>query len=208
MLNVKGQLERMNLCLHSPLLSMQLMRDRIDNAADPRTFAIDVIEQLTGIKKVYENALDAKLIAMGVVEKTVKAEGEIADPEEMLMKIENHVKSMRENPTMSWMFAVEEKRAREQNLQNVIEGVDVKVAIKDNGKIKKGGKQVLLEALYRKHVLEAATPATNQEFIAILMKELNMSKAGATTYAYNAKKLYGEPVGGVAKSARGRKKAQ
>lgn len=192
MLNVKGQLERMNLCLDSPLLSMQMVRDRIDSAADPRTSAIDIIEQLTGVKKQYESALDAKLIAMGVVEKIVKTAGEVPNPEEMLIKIENHVKSMRENPLMSWMFAVEEKRTREQNLQNIIQGIDVKVSVKDDGKIKKGGKQILLEALYRKYVLEATTPATNQEFIAILMKELNMSKAGATTYAYNAKRLYGK----------------
>jgi hypothetical protein len=46
---------------------------------------------------------------------------------------------------------------------------------------------------------------TNQQFIALVMKELKMSKPGATTYAYNAKKELGEPEGGIVKAKKGRK---
>jgi hypothetical protein len=37
-------------------------------------------------------------------------------------------------------------------------------------------------------VVDAEVPLTNQGFIKLLMDELDMSKAGATTYSYNCKK--------------------
>ena len=74
----------------------------------------------------------------------------------------------------------------------VVEGIDVKVEVKSDGKIKKGGKQILAAELYKKHVTDAETPVDNQGFIKILMSELSMTKAGATTYAYNCKKAAGK----------------
>jgi hypothetical protein len=73
---------------------------------------------------------------------------------------------------------------------SVCEGIETKVEIKADGKIKKGGKQILAVELYKKHVVETENPVDNQGFIAILMKELGMTKAGATTYAYNCKKQF------------------
>ena len=70
------------------------------------------------------------------------------------------------------------------------EGIDDKVEVKADGKIKKGGKQILAAELYKKHVVETENPVDNQGFIKILMAELGMTKAGATTYAYNCKKQF------------------
>lgn len=42
--------------------------------------------------------------------------------------------------------------------------------------------------LYKQHVIDQQMPS--RDFIALLMKSLNMTKAGATTYAYNAKKKW------------------
>lgn len=82
------------------------------------------------------------------------------------------------------------------------------VVIKSNGKIKKGGKQVLALQLFKTHVVEKSV--SNQEFVAVLMKELDMTKAGATTYAYNTKKAYEKETGTtieVKKAKKGRKAA-
>jgi hypothetical protein len=109
------------------------------------------------------------------------------------------------NPEFSWMYTEAPRVTVAADVKQVVKGIDMKVAVKANGKIKKGGKQILAAELYKKFVLEATKAATNQEFIAILVKELDMSKSGATTYAYNCKKQLGEPAGGIVKAKKGRK---
>ncbi len=64
-------------------------------------------------------------------------------------------------------------------------------------KPKKGLKQEAAKKIY-----EANRGAENHVIIELFMKQLDMSKAGATTYLYNIKKAMGEPVGN---GKRGRK---
>lgn len=73
--------------------------------------------------------------------------------------------------------------------------VDVKVEVKADGKIKKGGKEKLSEALYHKYVASLnGAPYVNQDFIKILVDEAGMTKSGATTYNYNMKKKFGGQI--------------
>lgn len=205
MLNVKGQLEHLKLNMDSPLQSMQIVRDRINGAADPKKFAQEFIKQLVGLERKYEEPVVARMVAMGVVEQAVRLQGEISDPETFVLSQEARAKALRENKELAWMFVQAERDVQAENLQSIA-GSEIKVAIKDNGKIKKGGKQVLATELYKTHVLNSTSkPLTNQEFIALLVKELGMSKSGATTYAYNVKRQLGEPSGGIEKSKRGKK---
>ena len=71
---------------------------------------------------------------------------------------------------------------------------EVGVAVVSDGKggtrIKNGGRKILVQNLYQKHVIDAVPPMPNKEFVELLVKELGMSKAGATTYAYEAKKAH------------------
>lgn len=204
MLNIKGQLEHLSLNMDSPIHSMQTVRDQINEAPNPTAFAQDLIKQLTGLERKYDEPVIARMVAMGIVEQAVRLQGEIADPEMFVLSQEARVNSLRQNKDVAWMFVQTERDVQEENLQSIA-GTEIKVAIKDNGKIKKGGKQVIAAELYKMHVLTAATPLSNQQFIALLVKELGMSKSGATTYAYNAKRQLGEPKGGIVKSKRGKK---
>ena len=69
---------------------------------------------------------------------------------------------------------------------------DVELA---DGSIKKGGKELLAVELYKKYTSELnGAPYQNQAFIAILVAQLGMSKAGATTYNYNMKKKFGGEI--------------
>ncbi len=75
--------------------------------------------------------------------------------------------------------------------KQVVEGISVKVEVKSDGRIKKGGKQVLCEEMFKKYILETDTPMSNKEFLALIMDKLQLSKAGANTYFFNVRKAAG-----------------
>lgn len=191
MLNVKGQLERMGYVMESPIRSLQIAREQIEKSSNPHTAAVKIIADIIGQNDVsLPDDVDPKLIAMGVVERTVRANGDV--PEGIVDAVSQHVRNLMINPATSWMFLREEYRKEaEQELKMIVEDVDVKVPVKEDGSIKKGGKQILARELYKKHILEADQPMSTQDFIALLMKHLDMTKSGATTYAYNCKRDLG-----------------
>lgn len=81
-------------------------------------------------------------------------------------------------------------------MRAVAQGVDMKVEVKSDGSIKKGGKLPLAVELFKKFVAEAGENALdNKGFKQLLVKELAMSPAGASTYAHNARKVYEEQTG-------------
>lgn len=206
MLNTKAVFERLNLGT-SGLDAIQVVRKEIDQAADPLAKSNELINTIVGVDRKYGNLIFARMVAMAVADNAFKANHEIGDVEEFLNQAEARINALMADPNNRFMFveAESDRRNVEPTEMKSIEGVEMKVAVKANGKIKKGGKEILAHELYKKHVLEAATAATNQEFIAVLMKQLQMSKAGATTYAYNCKKKLGEPAGGIVKAKKGRK---
>lgn len=203
MLDVSKEIERHGLG-ESPIRVMQNVRDSIDTNPKPLARAIEMVRLMTGQERQYDDIQFARFVAMKCGEEAMKLKGQIPDPEAFLVDIEASTKAFLESPKNGWLF-VKATAVIPTEQKEVVEGLDVKVAVKKDGSIKKGGKQVLAAELYKKHVLEAAKPATNQEFIKVLEKELGMSKAGATTYAYNCKKQLGEPEGGLVKAKKGRK---
>lgn len=205
MLNTKAVFERLELGT-SGLQALQAIRTKIDEAIDPVAKANELINTMIGINRSYDEKKFARLVAMAVADNAFKSNHEIADVEEFLSGAEDRVRKLMSDPNMQFLFVESPKTTTTVDVEmKTVEGTDMKVAVKANGKIKKGGKEVLALELYKKHVLEASTAATNQEFIAVLMKQLQMSKAGATTYAYNCKKKLGEPAGGIVKAKKGRK---
>lgn len=206
MLNTAQVFERLQLGT-SPMTAVAAIRDRIDNASVKSTEAEKIIFEILGVEVHYENEDKARLVAKAVGEEAWKANHNIDDAELFLRKCETRIDGFMNNPRNAFHFVKPEYAAVQGEMKQVVEGIDVQVQVKEDGSIKKGGRQILALELYKKHVLESKTPVTNQQFIAILVKDLDMSKAGATTYAYNCKKELGEPEGGIVKSKRGRKPA-
>ena len=91
-------------------------------------------------------------------------------------------------PENQFHFAVAEAEVTSSVKSTFTTSVDVEVAIKSDGSIVKGGKQVLTEALYHKYVTIAENPMDSKQFVLFLVKELQITKACATTYKHNAKK--------------------
>jgi hypothetical protein len=204
MTNTKAVFERLNYG-RDRLEAVQKVREVIQAAADPLAKAISVINDIIGLKPTFEDPILARVTAQKVAEEAFKANHVVDNEEAFLANAREYATKFTTDPKNQWMFAKDDTSATPSEAVQFVEGIDVKVEVKANGKIKKGGKQVLAAELYKKHVLEATTAMTNQEFIACLVKELGMSKAGATTYAYNCKKAQGEPAGGLVKAKKGRK---
>jgi hypothetical protein len=181
------------------------IREAIEGSPSPQAKAESLIHSIIGVQKKYDNENIARTVAMKVGEESFKVNHQIANVDEFLAICEKYATERVNDPKNAFIYAKPEVTVDTANNVQVVEGIDVKVPVKADGKIKKGGKQILADELYKKYVLEANTPSTNQEFIAIVMKDLDMSKAGATTYAYNCKKKLGVHKNGEVKSKKGRK---
>jgi hypothetical protein len=207
MINTEAAFTHLGLHTTCATAAVQLARDKLgDNVSTILSKSVEMIHNVLGLDVTFANAREARLVACKAIELAVQANHIIEDPEALVATAREKITKFLGNPDNAWMWAEAEASPGVATTQvAVVEGLDTKVAVKADGSIKKGGKQVLVAEMYKKNVLEAETPMSNQQFIALVVKELKMSKAGATTYAYNAKKELGEPEGGIVKAKKGRK---
>ncbi len=204
----EAALQHMNLPT-SPIQIVQAARERMtDGTALVPGAGAKLISTLLGVqltdKSLHEHAVGVKpsnlidyelTVTQAVVEAVARKVGEPFDEQELLAAAHARALKFVTNPDTQYYFAKPESTVETGEVQKVVQGVDVAVAVKADGKIKKGGKETLAEALYHKYVAELnGAEYNNQAFIAILVKELGMSKAGATTYNYNMKKKHGGKI--------------
>jgi uncharacterized protein (UPF0335 family) len=179
MLNTTHVLERFNIDSKSAGFAIQEVRQIIEGSPDPLGTARSIISNLIeqGTDFLVTDPIEARMTAQYLVNSAITL-GDKYDPNEALKHAAERIAIQRvENP---WFFY----KPTFSSVETVTETRhDVSVEVKADGKIKKGGKQILAQALYEKH-----KGKENKAIIEIFMKELNMSKAGATTYFYNAKK--------------------
>lgn len=206
MLNTAAVFTRLDLGT-SAATAVQRIREEVETAPDQAKRANELIKAIIGVEYEFKDPTFARLVAMGVGDRAFRANHQIDDPAIFLDGIVTHVDKLMAEPGNAWMFVKPTNTAVTGTVVQVVKDLDVKVAVKDNGKIKKGGKQVLAAELYKKYVLNVKPEDAldNQGFINVLCKELDMSLAGARTYAYNCKRDLGEPVGGLKKGKRGKK---
>lgn len=189
MLNVTHTLEHMEISTTSVSRAIQETREILGNA-DLCKAATNFIRKLLSLEVKFDNPDIAQTTAFAVVEAAVRAKGEIGDEEALLKSALARAEAFVNKPENRWMFAKPEAEVAPQETR-AVEGTDLKVVVKSDGKIKRGGKQQIAEALFKKHVLESELPCDNACFVKILMKEAGMSLAGARTYAHNCRKAAG-----------------
>lgn len=195
MLNVIAILQRLELPVFRAS-AIPAVRALVEQSPSPLVTAAKLVDDLIGVQCTFTDVRVARMVACAVVDNAILAGGDVADPISFLAAAEERVTKYLADPKNAWMF-VEANVERNEVMSTPSDGVTTQVVLKADGKIKKGGKQLLAADLYRVHVLENTTPITNQDFVKVLMKELNMSKAGATTYAYDLKKKLGAPAGSL-----------
>lgn len=180
---------------------VQAIREHIEMAPNPIARAGAIIDTMIGVIPPIDDARYGRVLAQRIAVMIDAAGYKVACVNELVAAADVYARKYINDPNKAWMWVVDAEAAVAQ-APVVVDGVVTQAV---PGKIKKGGKQVLVLELYKAHVLEAETPLSNQEFVQVVMKELQMSKAGATTYAWNAKKELGEPEGGIVKAKKGRK---
>ncbi len=188
MLNIAHTMEKMEIPM-SVTRAIQAVRE-IVGETDTCDKAAKLIRSLLSLEVSFTDSDVARVTALAVAEAIAKCEGEIADEAVLyahaVERAERHMKS----PRNAWMYVKPEAESGPVETKS-IEGTELNVVIKADGRIKRGGKQQVAEALFDLHVLKSETPCDNACFVAILMKEAGMSKAGARTYAHNLRKANG-----------------
>lgn len=186
--------------------AVQAAREKVGESNPDPAVAVKLVNDLLGTSVTLSDFLlgvDPKLhgdyglmIAQGVAEMISINVGQPVDEVNLLVQVKARVARLMADSQHKWMFAKTPTMSSGGPTTEVavIHDIDVKVEIKADGKIKKGGREVMAEALYQKRVIDSGQPVTNQEFIQILIKELGMTKGGATTYAYNVDKKMGNKL--------------
>jgi len=181
-----SSLEPLGIPKNSVNAAVQATGELIRGASDPSKKADEIVQAVAGVPMPkLDNIKKETVVAQAVVQTAVIHEefnGEAA-VHAGVAKAE----TMAADPKYSFVFVktepVEDKGG---TLVANVDGKEYKVEVKSNGKIKKGGKQVLAAQLF-----EANKTSTTAELVALFVKELGMTKAGATTYVYNVRKKAG-----------------
>ncbi len=183
MINARPTLVHLGISTSSPVAAVVDVHNIVEEASQPLDAAIKVIEQMTGLRSNITNAMMALSVAQYVAKTAVLHE--MFDPQETIdAGIAHHNAILDRHP---YLRVTAELTNATETLAN-IEGADAKVVIKSDGKIKKGGKQIIAAELYQTYVTDATEPLDNKQFVQLLVDRLGMSKSGATTYAWNCRK--------------------
>ena len=180
-------LSSMNFNTTSASRCIEEVRAYIEESTTPLFTANRLINSLTSSNLKYNDEMTARHVAQYICHEIVS--GSVRTVEDLISYAEKQAAKL--VASMPWIRMTDSTESPKSSVVTtsvaVATGIDTKVEVKENGKIKKGGKQILAAELFALHVTKATVPMTNQLFIALLMKELQMTKAGATTYAYNCR---------------------
>lgn len=184
MQGVQKILNDLDLNTESVVQLVQQVRTLIDSSADPLNKANQFIKTITDIDVAVSDIETAIPLAQYVAKTAL--EEVVCDFRDVINRGYTYVSELHKRHPWSAPKIASQMAGP---VVAIVDGIDVKVEVKADGSLKKGAKRILADELYKKYML-VTTPLTNQQFIAILMKELKMTKAGSTTYAYDCKKKY------------------
>lgn len=168
--------------------------DRIRDSDNPLAEAYHLISQITSTAVDNLNLGDDKhrvRLTAQYLGALIFKHGESFTPSAGLAAAVVKANRFRDDPANSYHFSDMTPGSSTHVETKSIGGVDVEV--KADGRVKKGGNAVVAMQLYKDNVV--AKQMETKQFIQLLMTTLNMSKAGATTYAYATRKKYNEENG-------------
>ena len=190
MLNVSPVLKHMNISTTSRAMATSEVGDLIRGSAIPTETARMFVNDVLSLPVKFDEPIYAGLVCKHIVKFVIDNECviDIDSVDEILENAQVYATDYCNNPANSYMWAeLDETIDSKAGHVTVATGIETKVAVKADGKIKKGGKQILAAEMYQKFVIDAEVPLTSREFKDLLIKELDMTPAGASTYEYNCK---------------------
>lgn len=192
MLDTTHVFDRLRIDHRSAVIACQEVGNMIRDSATPLTTSSKLFNDFLSLDVRFDDEVYARVCCKSMIQQIVEKNNIVDDPQVILDNANAYAKSFCEDPKWTFLWSKPENAttATSDVQVQVVKELDTKVAVKATGEIKKGGKQILNIELYKKYVIDANQPLTNVEYIALIMKELGMSLAGARTYAYNARKHF------------------
>jgi hypothetical protein len=178
-MNTEQVLTHLNIDSTSRAAAVQQVRAIIEGAPDPLAAARVLFTNLADPSAEFKftDANEARLTVAFLVENAIKL-GEQYDPNDALKRAAQWIINHREkNPWAFW------RPEGSSVVSETVQKHHVTVQVKEDGKLKKGSKQILARALYSKNA-----NLDNKALVQLFMKELDMGKAGAQTYVSNCRK--------------------
>jgi hypothetical protein len=203
MLNVSPVLTHMNISTTSRAMATSEVGELIRSSAIPTETARMFVNDVLSLPVKFDEPVYAGLVCKHIVKFVIDNECvvDIDSVDEILENAQVYATAYCNDPANSYMWAeLDEKFESNAGHVQVATGIDTKVAVLSSGKIKKGGKQLLCAEMYKKFVIDAEVPLTSREFKDLLIKELDMTPAGASTYEYNCKAKHKKELAAVTTS--------
>lgn len=187
MLHVTGVLNHFKIHPTSVLQACQDVGGLIRDSADPLRTARNLVNDLLSYQIKVDDEVYARVLCKYIVKDVIEHQCDIAEDTvlSLIEKAKEYTDKFCADPKNSHLWSIKEHSTVVSEKKQVVEGLDTKVSVKSDGKIKKGGKQPLAMELYKKFVTDNPTPYTRKQFIDLLIKELDMTVSGASTYHYN-----------------------
>ena len=188
--DITNIVDKLNIRRSSIVHAVNDVADRVRNATNPCSEASYLFKLFVDKNIKFDDAVFARTATKSLMKEAYSANFIIDDAQLFVDEAMEYAGKFCADPQWSFLWSQPDSdnaiKPIVETVQ-VVDNIDIKVAVKADGKIKKGGKQLLAVEMYKQSVVDAEVPLSNQEFIALIMEKLDMSKAGATTYAYNCK---------------------
>ena len=143
------------------------------------------IDRFLGMEVEFDDDIEARIFTKSILVNWYKNNFEYSDS--VLDVATEYTKDFLNNPFWSFLRSMPEVISDIPN--KVI--ANINVVVNANGKIKKGGKQIIAQELFEQHILNQTEPMSNKDFKDLLIKELDMTKLGANTYLNGLRTKHG-----------------
>jgi hypothetical protein len=167
--------------------SIQQMRAFLGSESETIAKAEKLVSDVFNVSTTFNDFNEARLTVFALTESVIVSAGEVKDPEAVLVAARERAQQLLNAPENKFMFVTTAKAEEVVETRAIGDG-EVSIKVTSEGKIKRGGKQEAAYELYVKHVVGQSMKSA--DFISLLIAELGMTKLGARTYMYNAKKQH------------------
>lgn len=174
MINVEQLLKNLNVNTSSRSAAVAGVREYIELSSEDKRLeaATMFFYEIFGMRPTLTDATTARLAAQYAIDQISQTNYEFGNAPKVLEEAVAKAERYKANLNNAWQFATSNSESSFKT------DSDVPKAPKKN-------KGTAAAELYDIHVKNAATPLTNGQFVELLVKELEMTKSGARTYAYN-----------------------
>jgi len=180
----------MNIRTTNVIFAVADMSDLVRDSSDPLYTATKVFNDILSVAVPFKDKVHARIASKHMIRDilTYKCNIDNDDIPDIIDAAIEYADEFCNNPANSYLWSQPDEDKITSDVAQSVAGCEQKVVLREDGKIKKGGKQILAAELYDTFIKLSTEPLSNQEFIKMLMDKLDMTKPGATTYAYNLRK--------------------